>query len=140
MSKKVQRFGVSLPEQLLELFDADNTRRGYANRSEAIRDLIRDRLVDSEWESAQGEAAGAVVLVYDHHTPGVTERLTEVQHDHHDIIIANMHAHLDHDNCMEVILLRGPNAELRKLAERLSSLKHVKLGRFVPATLGKDFS
>ena len=131
------RFGVSLPEDLLKHFDMDIERRGYGNRSEAIRDLIRDNLVKSEWENDSGETAAAVVLVYDHHQRGLTEQLTEKQHEHHECIIATMHAHLDHNNCIEVILLRGKADMVRKIAENLASQKHVKLGRFMPATLGK---
>jgi CopG family nickel-responsive transcriptional regulator len=132
------RFGVSLPKQLLERFDKDIDRKGYTNRSEAIRDLIRHNLVDSDWEKSRGETAAAIVLVYDHHRRGITENLTNTQHAHHDNIISSMHAHLDHDNCIEVILLRGSAAKVKTIAEKLSSAKHVKLGRFVPATLGKD--
>lgn len=130
------RFGVSLPKKLLEDFDKDNEKRGYANRSEAIRDLIRSRLVNAEWEDGVGESAAAVVLVYDHHRHGVTEQLTQHQHDHHECIISSLHAHLDHDNCMEVILLKGEASRIRNIAENLSSYKHVKLGKFIPATLG----
>ncbi len=132
------RFGVSLSRQLLERFDGDIEQKGYTNRSEAIRDLIRHNLVETEWEKSAGETVAAVVLVYDHHRRGVTEHLTHVQHDHHDCIISTMHAHLDHDNCIEVVLLRGTVEEVKAIAEKLSSSKHVKLGRFVPATLGKD--
>ena len=132
------RFGVSLPKQLLERFDKEIGKKGYGNRSEAIRDLIRQSIVDSSWEKSSGETAAAVVLVYDHHRRGVTEYLTNEQHDHHDNIISSMHAHLDHNNCMEVILLRGLASKIKSIAQKLSSAKHVKLGRFVPATLGKD--
>ncbi len=131
------RFGVSLPQELLKRFDAEIRRKGYDNRSEAIRDLIRDNLVRSEWETAGGETAAAVVLVYDHHKRGLTSRLMEKQHKYHEYIISTMHAHLDHDNCMEVVLLRGKAEMVKKIAENLASQKHVKLGRFVPATLGK---
>ena len=132
------RFGVSLPKQLLKRFDKEIEKKGYSNRSEAIRDLIRQSLVDTEWEKSSAETAAAVVLVYDHHKRGVTEHLTNEQHDHHDNIISSMHAHLDHDNCMEVILLRGLASKVKAIAQKLSSAKHVKLGRFVPATLGKN--
>lgn len=131
------RFGVSLPAKLLEDFDKEITRRGYSNRSEAIRDLIRNELVKNEWENSSGETAAAVILVYDHHQRGLTERLTEKQHEYYEYIISTMHSHLDHDNCIEVILLRGKAEMIRKIAENLVSQKHVKLGKFVPATLGK---
>ena len=135
---KCIRFGVSLPEELLGKFDANIEKRGYDNRSEAIRDLIRNDLVQSEWEAASSEIAAAVVLVYDHHKRGVTEHLTDKQHKHHDYIISTMHAHLDHDNCIEVVLLRGKASKIKEIADQLASAKHVKLGKFVPATLGKD--
>jgi CopG family nickel-responsive transcriptional regulator len=131
------RFGVSLPERLLQRFDKDTAKKGYANRSEAIRDLIRQSLVGSEWDTSAGETAAAVVLVYDHHRRGLTEHLTHEQHEHHGNIISTMHAHLDHDNCIEVVLLRGSPQRVKGIAEKLCSAKHVKLGRFVPATLGK---
>ncbi|MBN1574997.1 MAG: nickel-responsive transcriptional regulator NikR [Chitinispirillaceae bacterium] len=131
------RFGVSLSEELLKRFDTDIERRGYSNRSEAIRDLIRDNLVKREWENASGETAAAVILVYDHHKRGLTEKLTDKQHEYHEYIISTMHAHLDHDNCIEVVLLRGKADMVRNIAENLASQKHVKLGKFMPATLGK---
>ncbi len=134
---KIIRFGISLPQRLLKKFDLDNKSRGYANRSEAIRDLIRNRLVEDEWEKATGESAGTVVLIYDHHKKGVAEKLMEIQHHHHDCIISTMHSHLDHDNCMEVILLRGDTKRIADLAHKLSSQKNVKLGKFVPATLAE---
>jgi CopG family nickel-responsive transcriptional regulator len=134
--EKCIRFGISLPQNLLNKFDADNKKRGYTNRSEAIRDLIRSRLVEAEWEKSTEETAGAVVLVYDHHRRGLGEKLMKEQHHHHNTIISTMHAHLDHDNCMEVILLRGKASEVHSFADRLSSTKNVKLGKFVPATLG----
>lgn len=136
--EECMRFGVSLPKGLLDRFDTANEKKGYANRSEAIRDLIRRSLVDSEWEESATETAAAVVLVYDHHKHGVSEHLTGVQHAHYHNIVSTMHAHLDHDNCMEVILLRGPASDVRTLGDALVSMKHVKLGRFVPATLGRD--
>ena len=132
------RFGVSLPEDLLKRFDENINHRGYDNRSEAIRDLIRDNLVKSEWENVSGDTAAAVILVYDHHQRGLTSQLTGKQHEHHEYIISTMHAHLDHDNCIEVILLRGKADMVRKVAEYLASQKHVKLGKFIPATLGKE--
>ncbi len=132
------RFGVSLSGVLLQRFDEDIRQKGYANRSEAIRDLIRHSLVESEWKQSDFMTAAAVVLVYDHHQRGLTEQLTGRQHEHERTIISTMHAHLDHNNCMEVILLRGKAAEVKAVADKLISTKHVKLGRFVPATLGRD--
>lgn len=133
---KCIRFGISLPEKMLKKFDTDIKNRGYANRSEAIRDLIRNRLVKTEWERDDHETAAAVVLVYDHHKADISESLIQQQHAHHDNIIATMHSHLDHDNCMEVIMLRGKASQIEKLSNQLVSTKNVKLGRYVPATLG----
>ncbi|GBD88009.1 putative nickel-responsive regulator [bacterium BMS3Abin03] len=133
---KCIRFGISLPGKMLKKFDADIKKRGYANRSEAIRDLIRNRLVETEWEKDDRETAAAVVLVYDHHKTDISENLIQQQHAHHDNIIATMHSHLDHDNCMEVIMLRGKASQIEKLSNQLVSTKNVKLGRYVPATLG----
>ena len=134
--EKCIRFGVSLPEKLLKKFDKDIKKRGYANRSEAVRDLIRSRLVESELENEDNETAAAVVLVYDHHKAGLSENLIALQHNHHDSIISTVHSHLDHDNCMEVILLRGKTGNIKKMANELISTKNVKLGKYVPATLG----
>jgi CopG family transcriptional regulator, nickel-responsive regulator len=135
---KCIRFGVSLPEKLLVCFDRDIEKKGYANRSEAIRDLIRQSLVESEWNDSKSETAAAVVLVYDHHKRGLTAHLTNVQHEYHENIISTMHAHLDHDNCIEVVLLRGIAKVVKPIADKLASAKHVKHGKFVPTTLGKE--
>jgi CopG family nickel-responsive transcriptional regulator len=136
----LKRFGVSVAADLLEGFDELVASRGYANRSEAIRDLIRDALVQREWESGDAEAAGAVVLVYDHHRRELQARLTRLQHEAHDRIISTMHAHLDHDNCIEVILLRGKPGQLKGIGEKLIATRGVKHGRVVSTTMGKHLS
>ncbi len=132
----LRRFGVSVEDSLLVGFDELVAARGYSNRSEAIRDLIRDALVQRDWQSGSGEAAGAVVLVYDHHRRGLQAKLTELQHEVHHCIISTMHAHLDHDNCIEVLLLRGKPADLRGIGERLIATRGVKHGRVVSTTVG----
>lgn len=137
MSKLI-RFGVSLDEQLLESFDAMCERRGCANRSEALRDLIRKALIEDAWDSGQGEAAGTLTLVYDHHKNDVTRKLVNAQHDDHDCIIATLHAHLDHHNCLEVLLLKGDPARIRLLADRLIAIRGVKHGAFSLTTTGQD--
>lgn len=109
------RFGVSLSRQLLSRFDKDIKRKGYPNRSEAIRDLIRNNLVDAEWEDASGDTTAAVILIYDHHKRGGTEHLTNHQHKNHDRIIATMHAPLDHNNCLEVVFLRGTVKKVKEI-------------------------
>ena len=136
----LKRFGVSLEEDLLVAFDALVTARGYTNRSEAIRDLIRDALVDRDWASDDAETAAAVVLVYDHHRRDLASKLTDLQHRALGVTIAAMHAHLDHDNCLEVILLRGKARELKRIGDQLIATKGVKHGRLVGTTTGSAVS
>ncbi|WP_337529595.1 nickel-responsive transcriptional regulator NikR [Desulfovibrio sp.] len=137
---KLTRFGVSLDEELLEPFDALCAVQGYSNRSEAIRDLIRKALVAEEWQQADGQGAGTLTLVYDHHKNDLARRLTQMQHDEHDIIIATLHVHLDHHNCLEVLILKGEAARVRALADKLISCKGVKHGTFSGTTTGQDLA
>ncbi|SFV73047.1 nickel-responsive transcriptional regulator NikR [Desulfovibrio piger] len=137
---KLTRFGVSLDEELLEPFDALCAVKGYSNRSEAIRDLIRKALVAEEWHQADGQGAGTLTLVYDHHKNDLARRLTQMQHDEHDIIIATLHVHLDHHNCLEVLILKGEAARVRALADKLISCKGVKHGTFSGTTTGQDLA
>ena len=137
---KLTRFGVSLDEELLEPFDALCAVKGYSNRSEAIRDLIRKALVAEEWQQADGQGAGTLTLVYDHHKNDLARRLTQMQHDEHDIIIATLHVHLDHHNCLEVLILKGEAARVRALADKLISCKGVKHGTFSGTTTGEDLA
>ena len=134
---KLTRFGVSLDEELLEPFDALCAVKGYSNRSEAIRDLIRKALVAEEWQQADGQGAGTLTLVYDHHKNDLARRLTQMQHD---IIIATLHVHLDHHNCLEVLILKGEAARVRALADKLISCKGVKHGTFSGTTTGQDLA
>src|SRR3989338_4060082 len=103
----VIRFGVSLDEKLLDGFDRLISKKGYTNRSEAIRDLIRDSLVKDEWEEGDKETVGTITLVYDHHTRELTHTLTDLQHHHHKSIISTTHIHLDQHNCLEVLVVKG---------------------------------
>ena len=137
---KLTRFGVSLDEELLEPFDALCAVKGYSNRSEAIRDLIRKALVAEEWQQADGQGAGTLTLVYDHHKNDLARRLTQMQHDEHDIIIATLHVHLDHHNCLEVLILKGEAARVRALADKLISCKGGKHGTFSGTTTGQDLA
>ena len=132
----LSRFGVSMDDELLERFDRLCKRRKYQNRSEALRDLVRDALVRDEWEGDE-EIVGTITLVYDHHTRELAEGLTQVQHDHFDAILSNLHVHLDHDNCLEVILVRGKATMVQKMADSLISKRGVKHGRLSAATTGK---
>jgi len=134
----LQRFGVSLPKALLSRFDKLIRRRGYTNRSEAIRDLIRDRLVDEEWANADDEVVAAVSLVYNHETRDLATKLDRVQHERHGLIVSSMHVHLDPHNCLETIVLRGRAGDLQEVADRLISSRGVKHGRLFRTTIGKS--
>ena len=131
------RFGVSLDKSLLSEFDKLCLENKYENRSEAIRDLIRDRLVKDEWSKVKGEVTGVVTLVYDHHRRALVDTLIAIQHDHKSPIIASQHIHLNHDNCLEVIVVRGDVKGTKELASKLRSVKGVKHGELVMATSGE---
>ncbi len=118
------RFGVSIENGLLDEFDTLIQERGYSNRSEAIRDLIRAYTAEREWEEG-GEAAGGIVFVYDHHQRELSERLVDIQHDALDIVVSNLHVHLSHHHCLEVIVVRGRAGAIRSLADQLRSQKGV---------------
>ena len=136
MSKLV-RFGVSLEKKLLDHFDALIVKRGYASRSEALRDLIRQTLVEKEWAEGE-EVAGAITLVYDHHRKDLLGRITDIQHDYHHLIISTQHIHLDHDHCLEIIAVRGRARDAARLADSLRSIKGVKHGTVSMSSTGKD--
>ncbi len=137
MEEGAVRFGVSMDSDLLGRFDQLITRKGYKNRSEAIRDLIRDYLVRQEWEEGQ-EIVGTITLVYNHHVRELTEVLTNVQHDHSDKVLSTLHIHLDHANCLEVIAVRGKSEEVRSLADKIIGTRGVKHGRLAATTTGKE--
>jgi CopG family nickel-responsive transcriptional regulator len=124
------RIGVAIGEELLAKFDKLIAKRGYSNRSEAFRDLIRNELVQEDWQAPNVEVFGTVTLIYNHHTRLLTERLTDLQHQFHSSIVSTMHVHLDHDNCLEVILVRGKAPAVRELSDALISTKGVKHGKF----------
>lgn len=132
------RIGVSIDSDLLDKFDRLIAQRGYTNRSEAFRDLIRDELVEKAWESPDSHVVGTVTLVYDHHVRLLNEKLTGIQHDFHRSILSTLHVHLDHDNCLEVLVLRGRASEVRKVADALISTKGVKHGRLTMTTSGAE--
>ena len=135
----LSRVGISLDDDLLGQFDQLIERRGYDNRSEAIRDLIRDTLVQAEWESSADDdpRVAVVCLVFDHEERDLGHRLTHVQHDHHDVVVSTMHVHMDRRNCLEVLILRGRTRELLATANALISTRGVKLGKLIPATTGE---
>jgi CopG family transcriptional regulator, nickel-responsive regulator len=133
------RFGVSLEKALLEKFDALIREKQYTNRSEAIRDLIRENLVQKEWESNK-EVTGAITLVYDHHKRELVNSLMNVQHDYHSAIISTQHIHLDHHNCLEVVVVKGKSRETEALFHKLKSAKGVKHAGFTITTTGKNLN
>lgn len=133
----VSRFGVSIDSNLIRKFDGLIARKGYANRSEAIRDLIRDRLVEEEWESGAQETVGTITIVYNHHTRELEQALTDMQHRSFHQIISALHVHLDAHNCLEVLVVKGKSREIRKIADRLIGAKGVKHGKLTMTTTGK---
>ncbi len=134
----LSRFGVSLDNDLLKKFDSLIEQKGYANRSEAIRDLIRDSLVKSEWEDEEQDTIGTITIIYNHHNLQIDQKKTEKEHHHHHQIISTMHVHLDHDHCLEVSAVRGKARDVRKIADTIIGMKGVIHGKLVTTTTGKN--
>jgi CopG family nickel-responsive transcriptional regulator len=132
------RFGVSIPDDLLDKFDVLIADQGYTNRSEAIRDLIRNRFVEDEWSRSEEDVVGTVTVVYNHEQSELAQKLTEIQHRKHDLIISSVHVHLDQHNCLEVLIMRGAPAEVKKAGELLISTRGVKHGKITMTTTGKE--
>jgi CopG family nickel-responsive transcriptional regulator len=133
----VTRFSISLPTELAKQLDRMCREKGYDNRSLAIADMIRNQLVEHQRQFGEREIAGTITLVFDHHKHGLQEDLTSFQHEHYRAIISSLHVHLDHHNCLEVLVVRGSAAEIRKLADRLIGAKGVKHGKLTITTTGK---
>jgi CopG family transcriptional regulator, nickel-responsive regulator len=133
----LERFGVSMSAALLASFDEAIVQAGYANRSEAIRDVVRDYLVRQQWDTGDAEVVGTVTLLYDHHTRELDDTLTELQHEYHEAIICSTHVHLDAHNCLEVIVVRGSAAQVRTIADRLLSTRGVKHGGLTATATGE---
>lgn len=133
---ELSRIGVAIESDLLAKFDALIARRGYTNRSEAFRDLIREELIEKAWEAPDSKVVGTVTIVYDHHVRLLNEKLIDLQHEFYHHILSTLHVHLDHDNCLEVLVVRGRAAEVRKIADTLISTKGVKHGRLTITTSG----
>jgi CopG family nickel-responsive transcriptional regulator len=131
------RFGVSMNQSLLKDFDELIAKIGYTNRSEAIRDLIRERLIQQEWQASDQETVGTITLVYDHEIHELTETLTALQHKYHKQIVSTMHIHLDEHNCLEVLIVRGKGNVIKKIADKLQSTKGVKHGKLITTTTGQ---
>lgn len=129
------RFGVSIEDELLKRFDQEIDKKGYSNRSEAIRDLIREQIVAEEWESDK-ETVGTITIVYDHHTRDLSNTLTHIQHSFEGDIKSVLHIHLDHHNCLEVLVVSGKGRLLQQFADQLVSIKGVKHGKLTMTTMG----
>ncbi len=133
----LERFGVSIEQGLLERFDALSRTRGYTSRSEALRDLMREELVEAEWSDPLAEVVGTVTIVYEHHEHELANVLADLQHQYHETIICSTHIHLDAHNCLEVVVLRGPSGRVREIANALISTRSVKHGQLVCSTTGQ---
>lgn len=131
------RFGIAMDEHLLEQFDALLKSKGYSNRSEAVRDLVRESLVSEQWQQCN-EAVASVTIVYDHHIRELPQKLTDIQHHYNTLILTTTHIHLDHDHCLEMIAVKGNTTEIKTFFDKIRGLKGVKHGGMVATTSGKD--
>jgi CopG family nickel-responsive transcriptional regulator len=136
----VTRFSVSLPAPLARELDRMTREKGYDNRSLAIADMIRAQLVEHRQQLGDRVTAGSITLIYDHHRHHLQDLLTDLQHEHHDVIIASLHAHLDHDHCLEVLAVRGRSSDIKKLADELIAARGVKHGRLTITGTGEDLA
>ncbi len=136
----ITRFGVSIDSQLIRKFDVRIARKGYTTRSEAIRDMIRDSLVEEEWEAESRETVGTITIVYNHHTRELEHALTDMQHKSYHQIISALHVHLDAHNCLEVLVVKGISSEIKKIADRLIGTRGVKHGKLTMTTTGKELA
>jgi CopG family nickel-responsive transcriptional regulator len=136
----IQRIGISLEDELLERFDELITEKGYVNRSEAVRDLIRGELVHREWSASRSDEDRVVVvtLVYDHDSASLAQKLTHIQHENHLAVVSSLHVHMDAHNCLEVLVLRGKAKDIICMGEGLVSTRGVKYGKIIPATTGQN--
>ena len=129
--EKITRFGVSIEPHLIKKFDKIIKKKGYTNRSEAIRDLIRKDLITEKTEYPNSESIGTLTMIYDHHAGNLTSKLLDIQHDHTKEILVTTHIHIDHHNCLEVLVLKGKTGSMQKLADNIKSLKGIKHGELV---------
>jgi CopG family transcriptional regulator, nickel-responsive regulator len=135
--ENLKRFGVSMENDLLEIFDAYLAKHKYRNRSEAIRDLIRKSLVAEEWDHNR-ETVGTITLIYDHHTAGLSHKLNSIQHDFGGKVMTSLHIHLDHHHCLEIIVAQGKARRVKALADSLIAQRGVKYGTLTGATSAKE--
>ena len=129
--EKITRFGVSIEPDLLKKFDKIIKKEGYTNRSEAIRDIIRKNLINEKTKNPNVESIGTLTMIYDHHTGNLTSKLLDLQHNHHNQILSTTHIHVDHHNCLEVLVLKGKAGQIQKLADKIKALKGIKHGELV---------
>ena len=131
MTEKITRFGVSIEPNLLKKFDKQIKKEGYKNRSEAIRDMIRKNIIQEKQKDPDAKAIGTLTMIYDHHMGNLTNRLLDLQHDHTKEILTTTHIHIDHHNCLEVLVLKGKTGNIQKLADNIKALKGIKHGELV---------
>ena len=131
MPEKITRFGVSIEPNLLQKFDKMIKKEAYTNRSEAIRDLVRKNLITEKSKDPNAKAIGTFTMIYDHHTGNLTSKLLDLQHDYHSKILSTTHIHVDHHNCLEVLVLKGKIGSIQKLADNIKALKGIKHGELV---------
>lgn len=136
--EEIVRFGVSMEKNLLASFDRMILKKGYNNRSEALRDLVRDHLVEEEWKVEKKEMIGTITIVYNHHRRGLSGTLIDLQHQFHSLIISTMHLHMDEDNCLEVLVVKGMVDKIKTIAHKLISTRGVKHGKLTMSTTGKE--
>jgi CopG family nickel-responsive transcriptional regulator len=131
MAEKITRFGVSIEPELLKKFDKMIKKESYTNRSEALRDLIRKNLIIEKNMDPNSDAIGTLTMIYDHHTGNLTNKLLNLQHENHNEILSTTHIHIDHHNCLEVLVLKGKTSNIQKLADKIKALKGIKHGELV---------
>ena len=136
---KLLRFGISMETRLLKRFDTYIKKEGYRNRSEAVRDLIRKKLVEEEWEKGK-EIVGAIIIVYNHHQRELVDKMLDVQHHFHRLIVSTQHIHLDEENCFEIAVVKGKVEKVKKLYNLMESLKGIKYSTLSRATTGKEIT
>ena len=136
----VSRFSLSMPAGLVRQLDQMVKAKGFVNRSQAVADMVSAHLVEHQGEEGDREIAGTITLVYDHHQRNVQALLTDIQHDHQEVILSTLHVHLDHHNCMEVLAVRGKAATVRRVADHLIAARGVKHGKLTVTTTGEDIA
>jgi CopG family transcriptional regulator, nickel-responsive regulator len=135
---RVHRFSISMAGGLIQQLDEMVENSGYANRSQAVSKLVRDSLIEYRAGAGNQEIAGTITLVYDHHKPNLQKLLTSIQHDHNALIVSTLHIHLDHDNCLEVLVVRGRAKQVKAIADQLTTARGIKHGKFTLTSTGKD--